>query len=105
MDAQAMTHFDLTGHNLIGHLVNAGAWLACGALIGTFHFLTLRWNVRMFAAEQPLLLSFGIQLVRFALMAAVLAVITRSFGALPLLVVTVGILTMRIAVVRLGARG
>jgi len=40
----------------------------------------------MFAAEQPILLPFGIQLVRFALMAVALAAITRSFGAMPLLV-------------------
>jgi F1F0 ATPase subunit 2 len=100
-----MIHFDLTGHNLIGYLVGAGVWLTSGALIGTFHFLTLRWNVRMFAATQPLLLPFGIQLVRFVLIAAVLAAITRSFGAVPLLIVTAGILAMRTVIVRLGVRG
>jgi F1F0 ATPase subunit 2 len=98
-----MTHLDLTGHNLIAHFVSAGAWLGSGALIGAFHFLTLRWNVRMFAAEQPILLPFGIQLVRFALMAVALAAITRSFGAMPLLVVSVGILAMRMVIIRLGA--
>lgn len=100
-----MTHFDLTGHNLTGHLFSAGVWLTSGALIGTFHFLSLRWNVRMFAAAHPLLLPFGIQLVRFVLITAVLAAITRSFGAVPLIIVTAGILAMRTAIVRLGVRG
>ena len=100
-----MTHVDLMGHHLIGYLVGAGAWLTSGALIGTFHLLTLRWNIRMFVAEQPLLLLLGIALARFALIAAILAAITMLFGALPLLVVTAGILAVRIAVVRLGVPG
>jgi F1F0 ATPase subunit 2 len=104
MDAQAMTHAGLTGHELVGYLLSGSAWLAAGALIGTFHFQMLRWNVSMVATGQSLLLPLGIQLIRFALISALLAAITRSFGALPLLAATVGILAMRIAIVRLGAQ-
>ena len=99
-----MTHSGLTGHELVGYLLSGSAWLATGALLGTFHFLMLRWNVSVVTAGQSFLLPLGIQLVRFALIAAVLAAIVRSFGALPLLAATVGILATRIAIVRSGAR-
>jgi F1F0 ATPase subunit 2 len=103
MDAQAMIPFDLAGQNLIGHLVGTGAWLASGALIGVFHFLTLRWNVQMFAAGQRVLLPLGIQLARFMLISAALAAIIRCFGVLPLLAAIVGIQSMRTAIIRLAA--
>jgi F1F0 ATPase subunit 2 len=102
MDAQAMTLFDLTEYDLIGYLFSASAWLLAGALIGAFHFLTLRWDVRMLADGQSLLLPLGIQLVRFGLITIVLIAITRSFGALPLLVATAGVVITRMAIVRLG---
>jgi len=95
-----MTHFDLTARDLIGYLLHAGPWLAAGAAVGIFYFQALRWNVRMFAAGQSLLLPLGIQLVRFALTAAVLFAITRSFGAPALLATTAGIVIARTAIVR-----
>jgi F1F0 ATPase subunit 2 len=101
MDAQAMTNFYLTENNLILYVLSASAWLSVGALTGTFHLLTLRWNVGMFATGQSLPLALAIQLARFAVIAGVLAVIAH-FGALPLLVATAGILATRTAVVRFG---
>jgi len=100
MDAQAMTRLYLSEHALLLPLVSVGAWFAVGAVIGAFHFVTLRWNVSMFAARQSLLLPLGVQLVRFALMAVLLAVVARYFGALPLLVAAFGILATRTIVVR-----
>lgn len=84
------------------HLVQAGAWLGGGALIGTLYFLTLNWNVRMLALGRSSLLAMALQLGRFALLAGMLAAIARGFGALPLLLFTAGILGARIAAVRLG---
>jgi hypothetical protein len=43
-------------------------------------------------------------LVRFALIAGVLAIIASHFGALPLLVATAGILATRMAIVRFGVQ-
>ena len=80
---------------------SVGIWFAVGMLLGAFQFLTLRWSVRMFAVMQPLLLPIGVQLIRFAAVAAVLAAITASFGALPLLMATAGILITRTIVLRL----
>ncbi len=99
-----MMHFGLPEHDPIGYLLRAGIWLPAGAVIGVFHFLTLRWNVRMFAAGQSLLLPSAIQLVRLVLIAVVLATITRSFGVLPLLAATAGVLLARTAIVRLEVR-
>jgi len=99
-----MTNFHLTERDLILYVLSASAWLTAGILIGVFHFLTLRWNVRMFAVGQSFLLALATQLVRFALIAGVLAVIASHFGALPLLVATAGILATRTAVVRFGVQ-
>jgi F1F0 ATPase subunit 2 len=94
----------LSADNLAVLVLQAGAWLAAGVLLGGFHFLTLRWNVRMFASDPSPLLPLGIQVLRFALVAAVLATVAHYFGALALLIVTAGVLVARTAVIRLGAQ-
>jgi len=99
-----MTKLFLTEHPLILLVCSVGASLAAGALIGAFHFLTLRWNVRMLATGQSLPLALAVQLVRFAVIAAALAVIASHFGALPLLTAAAGILATRTAIVGLGVR-
>ncbi len=99
-----MTEFHLTEHDLVLFALSAGAWLAVGTLLGAFHFLTLRCNVRMFVIGQSLPLAFGTQLVRFAVIVGGLAIISRQFGALPLLVATAGILVARTAIVRFVAQ-
>ena len=99
-----MTKLYLPEHQLILLVLSVGAWLTVGALIGSLYFLTLRWNVRMFTIGQSLPLALVTQLVRFALIAGVLAIIASHFGALPLLVATAGILATRTAVVRFGVQ-
>lgn len=95
----------MMGFNLIERallIVQAGAWLGGGVLVGAFYFLTLHWNVRMLALGRPPLLAIALQLGRFAVLIGVLAVIARHFGALPLLLATAGITAARVAAVRLG---
>ena len=82
-------------------VVSVGVWLSSGMLAGAFHFLTLRWTVKMLAAARPVLLPLGLQLIRFVLMAALLVTIANFLGALPLLMATMGILIMRTIIVRL----
>ena len=77
-------------------------WLFAGALLGTLYFLALQRNVRMLMRGQ-LLCSLGLQLVRIGVMLAALSVIARTFGALPLLSVALGVLLARSAIFRLGA--
>jgi F1F0 ATPase subunit 2 len=102
MDAQAMTQFFFMGHDLSPFVIGAGTWLTVGAFIGALHFLTLRWNVRMLAADRPLLPALVNQLARFTLTAGMLTVVADHFGAFPLLVAIAGVLAARTAVLRFG---
>ena len=99
-----MTKLYLPEHQLILLVLSVGAWLTVGALIGSLYFLTLRWNVRRVTVGQSPPLALVTPLVRFALIAGVLAIIASHFGALPLLVATAGILATRTAVVRFGVQ-
>lgn len=99
-----MTYIDLPAIEPIRIAFTSGLWLCAGALIGTFHFATLRWNTLAFADAQSFLLPFGIQLIRFALTGTLLFGIARSSGALPLLMATVGILSARTAIIRRGTQ-
>src|SRR5271166_3172940 len=99
-----MTKVYLPEHQLILLVLSVGAWLMVGALIGSLYFLTLRWNVRMLTLGQSIPLPLATPLVRFALIAGVLAIIASHFGALPLLAATAGILATRVAVVRFGVQ-
>jgi hypothetical protein len=101
MDAQAMTSFDLAQTGLLA--VRAAGWAAAGVLIGALHFSTLRWNVNMLALGRTRLMPLGFQFGRAALLAGILATIV-GFGALPLLLVTGGILIARWAIIRSGER-
>lgn len=96
-----MTSFHLTEYDFPS--LQAGAWLIVGVSIGAFHFLTLRWSVGMLATGRAWPLPTVVQLARFALLAGLLAVVTIHFGALPLLLVTAGILAARTAILRRGA--
>lgn len=104
MDAQAMSKLDLARYDLITHALAIGAWLVMGAAVGAFYFLTLRWNVSMFAAGRSPVLAFATQLARFAVIAGFLAAVAVHFGPLPLLVATVGILAARTIAIRRGVR-
>jgi F1F0 ATPase subunit 2 len=97
-----MTHFSPIGHDLLAYVISAGTWLGVGAIIGTMHFLTLRWNVRMLADSRPLPLAFATQLARFVLTAGALAIVADNFGVFPLLLATAGILVARTAMLRHG---
>ena len=49
----------LTGHDLLLYVLRASAWLTTGGVIGACHFLTLRWNVHMFAVGRSLPLALA----------------------------------------------
>ena len=95
-----MTDFPLGANGAFA--VHVAAWLSCGALIGACYFLTLRWNVRLFALGRAALVALALQFGRFAVLAVVLAVIAGRFGALPLLLAAAGILAARTATLRMG---
>ena len=84
-------------------VANASACLAVGALLGAFHYLTLRRNAQMLVTGSSVLKVVTLQLIRFAVMACVLVIVTRHYGAIPLLLIVLGVLVSRMAVLRLGA--
>lgn len=87
----------------IGHpalLVALG--LAGGALAGLAHFGSLSWNARLYAGGSPFV-AIGVQLVRFALLIAILAGLAR-LGAPALLSGALAVLAVRSIVVRRVAR-
>ncbi len=95
-----MTSFHLAEQVLL--VLQVGAWLSSGALIGALYFLTLRWSVKMLTANRRLLPAMALQLGRLALLAGLLAIIVISFSALPLLLTTAGIFGARVAAVQWG---
>ena len=86
-----MTKLYLPEHQLILLVLSVGAWLTVGALIGSLYFLTLRWNVRRVTVGQSPPLALVTPLVRFALIAGVLAIIAGIIAACG-----IGICAMRI---------
>jgi hypothetical protein len=96
-----MNGFHATEQNMF--LLDAGAWLAIGALIGAFHYLTLRRTALILVTGSSVLKAVTLQLIRFAVTAGALGIITRHYGAVPLLVTALGALISRTAVLRLGA--
>jgi F1-F0 ATPase (N-ATPase) AtpR subunit len=102
MDAHAMTQLFATGHEAFALVTGSGAWLATGGLVGVFHFLTLQRSTRMLASGSSLLPGLALHLVRFAITACALGLIS-AHGALPLLAAMLGILASRTAVLSLGA--
>ena len=77
--------------------------LLAGMVAGFIHFRSLWWNTRMLSGSGPILPAVAVQLGRFALLAAVLTVLTM-FGAVPLLTGALGIMISRQLVMkRVGA--
>ena len=68
-------------------LMRSSGWLLSGALLGALHFWTLRWNVDLLIGRALAAGRWCCSLLRFAAMASLLAIVARSFGALPLLIV------------------
>jgi F1F0 ATPase subunit 2 len=101
MDARAMMRHSAEGEAL-AMLAGIAGWLAAGALIGAFHFLTLRTSARMLAAGSSLPAALALHLTRFVVITGALTVIAR-YGALPLLAAMLGLLAARTAVINYGA--
>ncbi len=86
-------------------LVSAFLWLAAGALAGGVYWLSLRWSVARLVAGRSVAAVIALQLVRFALLGAALAMVRIHGGALALLLSTGGLLVARTGVLRLATRG
>ena len=84
-------------------LMRVGGAVLAGVVLGAGFFSLLGLNVRLYGSRRwPL--AMVLHLARWALLAAALVVAARA-GALPLLAMTLGILTARTALVRRATEG
>jgi F1F0 ATPase subunit 2 len=89
MDAERMSLYDLT----------LALYFTSGIVAGTLYFACVWWNVRLFAERGGSLLSVLLLLGRIAVLGCVLTLAARQ-GALPLLVMALGVFVARFAVMR-----
>ncbi|SDS51748.1 F1/F0 ATPase, subunit 2 [Bradyrhizobium canariense] len=73
--------------DLAGHFV-------AGLLLGLVYFRSLWWNARLFVAGERVVTTIGLMLGRFVLLGGLLTLVSFE-GALPLLVMALGILIAR----------
>jgi N-ATPase, AtpR subunit len=92
MDASAMSYAVM--HEYLSLIAEASGWFVAGSLLGLLHFVSLRWNLRCLLGGQPLF-SLGLQVLRFVLTGGALALAAKLFGAMPLIVGTLGLLAAR----------
>lgn len=79
------------------------AWAVCfvtGLFAGALYFLCVRWNANLIARGQRTALVIATTLLRFAALAALLFAAAR-LGALPLLLMALGVTLARFVIVRL----
>jgi len=76
-----------------------GLYLAAGGLAGTFYFLAVWWNARLFAERGGTALTILLMLGRIVILGGVLTIAARQ-GAMPLLLMALGVFIARFAVMR-----
>jgi F1F0 ATPase subunit 2 len=79
--------------------MNLAIHFTAGILLGVIYFRGLWWNARLLASGGHLATSIALLLGRFALLGGILTLASLE-GALPLLVMAMGILVARYAVMR-----
>jgi F1F0 ATPase subunit 2 len=80
-------------------LLRLSAHLAAGFILGALYFRTLWWNTQRFIQGGRATTTIALMIGRFVLLGGVLALASLE-GALPLLVMALGILIARSMVVR-----
>jgi hypothetical protein len=79
--------------------MSAALWLFAGLAGGVSHFALLRWNTLFYVKAGALAYAIGLQLLRLAATASLLG-LAAWHGALPLLLVGLGIVLARPVVLR-----
>jgi len=76
-----------------------GAHLAAGVMLGVLYFRLLWWTTSRFASGGPATTTIALMIGRFAVLGGVLTLASLE-GALPLLIMALGVLIARSAVMR-----
>jgi F1F0 ATPase subunit 2 len=96
MDAERMSFPITDGPTLLG----VGAHLAAGIMVGTLYFGGLWWNARLFAKGSRATATIMLMIGRFALLGGLLTLASLE-GAMPLLMMALGVFIARSVVMRL----
>jgi F1F0 ATPase subunit 2 len=72
-------------------------YFGTGIVLGVVYFRGLWWNARLFAAGASLKVTIGLLMARFVLLGVLLTLASLQ-GAMPLLVMALGVLVARFAV-------
>jgi F1F0 ATPase subunit 2 len=99
MDAERMTYLSFNGLPTWAMLLSLAAHLAAGVMLGLVYFRSLWWNARRFAVGGHVATTIAVMIGRFVILGAVLTLASLE-GALPLLLMALGILIARSVVVR-----
>jgi F1F0 ATPase subunit 2 len=99
MDEGRMSLLSFGGLPPWAMLLSLLAHLGAGIALGTLYFRGLWWNVRRFAAGGRIAVTIALTIGRFALLGGLLTLASLE-GALPLLVMALGVLMARAVVMR-----
>jgi F1F0 ATPase subunit 2 len=80
-------------------LLSLAAHLAVGIMVGTLYFRALWWNTRRLALGGRATTAIALSVGRFVLLGGLLLLASRE-GALPLLILALGVLLARFVVMR-----
>ena len=99
MDAKLVTFLLFKDLPVWSMVLILSAHFTAGISLGVLYFRTVWWNARLFSLGGRVATSLLLVLVRFALLASFLTLASLE-GALPLLVLALGILSARVAILR-----
>jgi F1F0 ATPase subunit 2 len=99
MDAERMTSLSFNDLPTWAMLLSLAAHFVAGVLLGLFYFRSLWWNARRFTGGGHLATTIAVMVGRFVLLGGLLTLASLE-GALPLLVMALGILIARSFVMR-----
>jgi F1F0 ATPase subunit 2 len=83
----------------VWEIISLAAQFVVGIALGILHFRSLWWNVRRFIDGSSLLTTIALIIGRFVLLGALMTLASLE-GALPLLMLALGVLVARSAVMR-----
>jgi F1F0 ATPase subunit 2 len=99
MDEQHMSFLSMNSPPSWPLLLRLAAHLAAGMLLGVLYFRSLWWNIRRFIGGGRVTTTIALMVGRFILLGGPL-VFASLEGALPLLMLTLGVLIARSSIMR-----
>jgi F1F0 ATPase subunit 2 len=99
MDEERMSFLSFDSMPVWGAFLSSGAHLIAGIMLGLFHFRSLWWNICRFAEGSRVTMTIALMIGRFALLVGLLTLASLE-GALPLLMMALGVLIARPVVMR-----